>query len=95
MLNERGLSVNVASLPCWNLFDEQPEKYREYVLGKGIRVGIEASNGFGWCKYLRSNGLFFGVNDFGKSAPASDIYKYFGLTSNNIYNSILAVLGRK
>lgn len=95
MLNERGLSVNVVSLPCWNLFDEQPEKYRQYVLGNGFRVGIEASNGFGWHKYLGQDGLFFGVNGFGKSAPASDVYKYFGLASDKICRSILSVMDRR
>ncbi|MBR1735043.1 MAG: transketolase [Alphaproteobacteria bacterium] len=94
MLNERGISVNVSSLPCWNLFDEQSEQYRDYVLGQGIRVGIEASNGFGWCKYLGDKGLFFGVNNFGKSAPATDVYKYFGLTAENICNSILSVVSQ-
>ena len=94
MLNERGLSVNVSSLPCWNLFDEQSEQYREYVLGQGLRIGIEASNGFGWHKYLGENGLFFGVNSFGKSAPAPEVYKYFGLTAGNICNSILSVVSQ-
>lgn len=92
MLNDQGISVNVVSLPCWNLFNEQPENYREKILGKGLRVGIEASNGFGWSKYLGINGLFFGVNDFGKSAPAAEVYKYFGLTATNICNSILAAI---
>lgn len=95
MLNDNGISVNVASVPCWNLFDEQPEDYREKILGSGLRVGIEASNGFGWRKYLGLNGLFFGVNDFGKSAPAAEVYKYFGLTASNICNSILATLNKK
>lgn len=95
ILNDRGVSVNVASLPCWNLFDEQPADYRGKVLGKGLRVGIEASNGFGWSKYLGLNGLFFGVNDFGKSAPATDVYKHFGLTAKNICDSILASLSQK
>lgn len=95
MLNDRGVSVNVASLPCWSLFDEQTEQYRELILGKGLRVGIEASNGFGWCKYLGNDGLFFGVNDFGKSAPAADVYEYFGLTSENISAAILHALNKK
>lgn len=95
MLNERGFSVNISSLPCWNLFDEQSEKYREYVLGKGLRIAIEASNGFGWRKYIGTNGLFFGVNGFGKSAPATDVYKYFGLTAGNICSSILTVISQR
>ncbi|MDR1375358.1 MAG: transketolase [Holosporaceae bacterium] len=84
LLNSREVSVNVASVPCWNLFDEQPESYKKYVLGDNLRVGIEASNGFGWEKYLGSNSLFFGVNDFGKSASYPTLYKYFELTAQEV-----------
>jgi transketolase len=66
MLADRDIIANVASLPCWRLFDAQPKEYRRHVLGNGLRVGIEASNGFGWEKYLGENGLFWGVNNFGK-----------------------------
>jgi transketolase len=88
-LNENNISVNVASIPCWNLFDKQPEHYKKHVLGNGLRIGIEASNGFGWEKLLGKNGLFFGVNNFGKSASCLENYKYFGLTSQNICDRIL------
>lgn len=89
ILNKKNISVNVASIPCWNLFDKQPEQYKRHVLGNGLRIGIEASNGFGWEKYIGKNGLFFGVNNFGKSAPYLENYKYFGLTSKNICETIL------
>lgn len=89
ILNSKDISVNVASIPCWNLFDEQPESYRQYVLGNGLRVGIEASNGFGWEKYLGLDGLFFGLNDFGKSASYPALYQYFGLTAREICSRIL------
>lgn len=91
MLNDKKISVNIASIPCWNLFDEQSLRYKEHVLGNGLRVGIEASNGFGWEKYLGRNGLFFGVNDFGKSCSCLENYKYFGLTSQNICDRILSL----
>jgi transketolase len=90
LLNSQDISVNIASIPCWNLFDEQPESYKEYVLGDNLRVGIEASNGFGWEKYLGLNGLFFGVNDFGKSGSCSALYKYFELTAREICSGILS-----
>ena len=92
MLTDNGISSNVVSVPCWNLFDEQPIEYREHVLGDGLRVGIEASNGFGWEKYLGDHGMFFGVNDFGKSCSGPECFKFFGLTSENIYKKILARL---
>lgn len=91
MLNDKAISVNILSIPCWNLFDEQPLSYKEHVLGNGLRVGIEASNGFGWEKYLGRNGLFFGVNNFGKSCSCLENYKYFGLTSQNICDRILSL----
>ena len=94
-LVKKNISVNVASIPCWNLFDAQPERYKKHVLGNGLRVGIEASNGFGWEKYLERNGLFCGVSTFGKSASASDNYEHFGLTSETICSKILAHLTLK
>ncbi|GHU12427.1 transketolase [Alphaproteobacteria bacterium] len=89
MLNDISIATNVVSIPCWSLFDKQSSEYKQHVLGSDLRIGIEASNGFGWEKYLGSDGIFFGVNDFGKSAPASDVYKYFGLTSQKIFNDIV------
>ncbi len=94
MLTDKGVSSNVASLPCWNLFDEQPEDYKAHVLGGKLRVGIEASNGFGWEKYLGNDGMFFGLNDFGKSCPGPDCYKYFSLTAKDIFEKILERLGK-
>ncbi|MDR3187207.1 MAG: transketolase [Holosporaceae bacterium] len=89
LLNSRDISANVVSIPCWNLFDEQPESYKKYILGDNLRVGIEASNGFGWEKYLGPDGLFFGINDFGKSGSCTALYKYFELTAQEICNRIL------
>lgn len=83
LLNNDNISVNILSLVCWEIFDDQPEEYRNFVLGSGLRVGLEASNGFGWEKYL-NNGLFFGVKNFGKSCSCSENYKFFNLTSHNI-----------
>jgi transketolase len=92
MLDDCRITTNVASLPCWNLFDKQDAAYKHHILGEGLRVGIEASNGFGWGQYLRQSDLFFGVNDFGKSAPCADVYKYFGLTAANIYEGVMRKL---
>jgi transketolase len=89
MLNDQNIAVNVVSIPCWNLFDEQTEEYKKLVLGNNLRIGVEASNGFGWEKYLGDNGMFFGVNGFGKSAPINEIFRYFELTSHKIYEKIV------
>jgi transketolase len=91
-LNDMNISANLVSLPCWKLFDEQPKEFRDNILGKSLRVGIEASNGFGWEKYLGSDGLFFGVNYFGKSCSCLENYKFFGLTSQDICSEILKTI---
>ncbi len=88
MLNDVNVYANVVSIPCWELFDQQSNEYKNHVLGNAIRVGIEASNGFGWEKYLGSNGLFFGVNSFGVSCPGKEAFKHFQLTAKDIFNKI-------
>ncbi|MDR3155588.1 MAG: transketolase [Holosporaceae bacterium] len=92
MLDDSRVTTNVTSLPCWNLLNKQDAAYRFHVLGSGLRVGIEASNGFGWDRYLGRDDLFFGVNDFGKSCSCADAYRYFGLTAINIYEGIMRKL---
>lgn len=88
ILNDKDISANVVSIPCFELFDKQPENYRDQLLGDSLRVGIEAAVEFGWRKYLRENDLFFGVNSFGKSGNCSENYKFFGLTAANISEKI-------
>lgn len=89
ILNEKCISVNLVSLPCWRIFDMQDDEYKKHVLGDGLRVGIEAGCKFGWEKYLCRKQLFVGVNDFGKSGPYKSNYEHFGLTANNIADLVL------
>ena len=89
-LAAKGISANVVSLPCWELFDAQPASYRESVLGKGtLKVAIEAALSFGWERYIGSNGIFIGMKGFGASAPAKDLYKHFGITSDHVVNAVM------
>ena len=75
----------VISMPCLDLFDKQSKSYKEKILNESKnRISIEAGSTDCWKKYIGINGLAFGINDFGKSAPYKDIYKHFGLTSSNI-----------
>jgi transketolase len=92
MLNDEGVSANIVSLPCWELFDEQPDTYRRHVLGNDLRIGVEASNGFGWEKYIGSDGIFCGVNNYGKSGSCAENYEFFGLTAKNIFDKIQKAL---
>lgn len=88
-LNDNNIAVNVVSIPCWELFDQQSDEYRNNILGENLRIGIEAASDFGWHKYLRDSDLFFGINNFGKSAPCSDNFNFFKITSEHIYNEIV------
>jgi transketolase len=91
-LEAQAIGTAVVSLPCWELFDEQPESYRREVLGDGLRVGIEAASGFGWERYLGSNGIFVGMKGFGASAPAPELYRHFGITAAAIVDQVKARL---
>ncbi len=80
-LEAEGIGTRVVSLPCFELFDEQPESYRQAVLGQGqVRIAIEAGVRQGWDAYLGENGAFIGMKGFGASAPFEQLYKHFGIT---------------
>ena len=87
-LEAQGIGTAVVSLPCWELFDEQPESYRREVLGDGVRVAIEAAGGFGWERYIGTDGIFIGMKGFGASAPAPELYKQFGITAAAIVEHV-------
>jgi transketolase len=92
-LAEKNIAAKVVSLPCWELFDIQPASYRESVLGKNtLKVAIEAAIGFGWERYIGNDGIFIGMQGFGASAPAPDLYKHFGITADETVNAIMARL---
>ena len=75
----------VISVPCQEIFDLQSKIYKQKILGETkFKVSIEAASTDCWKKYVGTEGLTFGIDEFGKSAPYKDIYKYFGLTAKNI-----------
>ena len=79
----------VISMPCQELFDQQSENYKNKILGETkLVVSIEASETHYWKKYTGVNGLNFGINDFGKSAPYKEIYNHFELNSESIAKKI-------
>ena len=79
----------VISVPCLNYFEEQSNDYKEKILNETkYIVSIEAASTEYWKKFVGKNGLCFGINNFGKSAPYKDIYKHFGFTSDNIVKKI-------
>ncbi len=95
-LKERGISARVISLPSWELFDVQPDDYKNGVLPPGLkfRIAIEAASPMGWERYTGGEGIIIGINRFGTSAPGDIIYKNFGLTTDNIIHNTLRLLKR-
>ena len=94
-LETSGIGVRVVSLPCWEIFEAQDEKYRKKVLPAGsVRVAIEAGVKFGWEKWLsdeRGNSrksMFIGMNSFGASGPAKELYENFGITAQHVIQTI-------
>ena len=79
----------VISMPCHEIFDLQNDNYKSEILSNNLmKVSIEASETSYWKKYTNNNGLNFGIDDFGKSAPYKDIYDHFKLDEQNIVNKI-------
>ena len=77
----------VISVPCMELFDKQSKTYKNKILNETKnKISIEAGSSDCWKKYVGENGKNFGINEYGKSAPFREIYKYFGLTKENITN---------
>jgi len=96
-LEEQGIGADVVSMPCTEAFDAQPAAYREDILPdvssrEILRVSIEAGTTYGWERYTGLHGLRFGIDRFGASAPAPDLYDYFGLTAPKITERVLAHL---
>ena len=86
LLDAKGANTRVVSMPCLELFDEQPQSYKDDVLPPSVtaRMSIEAASTLGWAKYVGDRGFAFGIDHFGASAPMADIAKAFGFTPENV-----------
>jgi transketolase len=92
-LEELNIGTRVISMPCSDIFDQQPQEYKNTLLSNSsLKVGIEAAVRQGWDKYIGNDGIFIGMNGFGESAPAHALYDFFGITQQNIVDKILALL---
>jgi len=93
-LTDEGIAVRVVSMPCFELFDQQDADYRNSILPANVhaRVGVEAGIRMGWDRYLGTDGHFVGMDSFGASAPAEELYEHFGITVENIVKSAKAQL---
>jgi transketolase len=86
----------VISMPCQDLFDKQSNSYQQKIINETKNIiSIEAASTDCWKKYIGRDGLSFGIDTFGKSAPYKEIYKHFGLTAVNITNKIKKLFGKK
>lgn len=87
-LKEDGIEVAVVSMPCAELFDKQDISYQEEILGTTPRIAVEAASKFGWEKYVGLKGDIIGMDGFGASAPGAELYKYFGITVEEVVDAV-------
>ncbi|HLX07200.1 MAG TPA: transketolase C-terminal domain-containing protein, partial [Thermoanaerobaculia bacterium] len=95
-LAAQGVRVRLVSMPSWELFDRQPAAYRDEVLPPAVRkrLAIEAAAPFGWHRYVGLEGEVHGIEGFGASAPAKQLYEPYGFTPEQVADRALRLLGR-
>jgi transketolase len=92
-LAAEGIAVRIVSMPCTDVFDRQDAAYKANVLQRGLpRVAIEAGVTSFWYKYVGLEGAVVGIDSFGESAPAGELFKYFGFTTENVVVKVKMVL---
>jgi transketolase len=96
LLDAKGVSARVVSIPCFELLLEAPEAARRAVIGDApVKVGVEAAVRMGWDAIIGNDGTFIGMDSFGASAPHKDLYKHFGITAEKVAEAALDKLGKK
>jgi len=93
LLAESGIKAAVVSMPCWEKFETQSDEYQAEILGTAPRIAIEAAARMGWDRWLGNGGKFIGMNSFGASAPAPDLYEHFGITAKNVAATARELIG--
>ncbi|MFH1116355.1 MAG: transketolase [Pseudomonadota bacterium] len=91
---ERGIRARVVSMPCWELFGEQPEEYRDQVLPPEVRarLAIEAGSSLGWCRWVGEAGDTVAVDRFGASAPGGVLMSRYGFDADNVADKAAALV---
>jgi transketolase len=93
-LEAEGESVRVVSMPCWEIFEEQPKSYRNEVLPTEVikRISVEAGATLGWHKWVGTEGITMGIDRYGESAPYEEVYEHLGLTVEKIVENAKILL---
>jgi transketolase len=96
-LQEDGVSARVVSMPCWELFEEQPSDYRDSVLPPDVdqRIAVEAGVSLGWQRWVGMDGAIVSIEHFGASAPGAIVLEKFGYTPENIASRAQSLLERR
>ena len=95
-LAEQGIAARTVSMPSWELFEAQPQEYRDTVLPPSIRarLAVEAGVAQGWHKYVGDKGDVICLDRFGASAPANVVFEKFGFTVDNVVSRALKLIGK-
>jgi transketolase len=93
-LDSMGHEVSVVSMPSTDVFDSQDASWKEHVLPRNVRVrlSIEAGVTDGWIKYVGLDGRAFGLDTFGESGPADEVFEYFGFNLDNVVTAVTDLL---
>jgi transketolase len=92
-----GIRSRVVSMPSWEIFDHQPQAYRDSVLPPNVkaRVAVEQASTLGWERYVGTSGHVIGMNTFGASAPLKELQRKFGFEPDQVVAAVKQQLGRK
>jgi transketolase len=95
-LLDQKIAVRLVSMPSWELFEAQPDQYKDTVLPPSVhaRLAVEAGVTMGWKKYVGDQGDVLGIDHFGASAPGPVVMREFGFTVDNVFKRALALLKR-
>ncbi len=96
VLKEKGISAQVVSMPCVEVFEKQEDSYKESVIPSNVekRVVIEASFDMSWYRYAGNKGVVIGMTEFGQSAPFSVLFEHYGFTVDNVVEKTMELVNR-
>ncbi len=96
ILLEQGVDARVVSMPCIELYESQSKAYKESVIPSNVRarVCVEAGSKYSWYKYAGLDGAVIGIDEFGESGPAKELFKHYGFTAENVANKALEILNK-